>query len=679
MGKPLRVIRYPTLPLSHSIAGRILLVFGMMAFLSFVVALSGIYYTSQSSTKLVALLEQDERFATLVSTMEVAAEQQNSSVRAFLLSSENRSEERSLKEIDVATASYEAAARQLSRLATDIGLPPEKYALVREFHNDYAERVDSVRVLKLSDFPRAPIFLWESDGPRNGPALKVQLTGALNDLLLNYRQGGPRRIDEARNQGLVVTAIALLLVTVAGLLAVLVTLLITRKITRPLRKLAGVARAIRQGDLNVHVPVIAGEDEVANLAGAMASMAENLRISRHELENSLENSRRRNRELSALNRVAATIGSTLDLDVVLHDALHELMTVYEMEYGSMFLMESDGQHLRLTAHYNQIEDYMRLYKRIEVGSFPSGLVASQGEVLVLENPLDDPRQAQPILKLDTHKKFYLGVPFKSKGNVVGVAALTSRTIQTFEERDLELLRAVGNQIGVAIDNARLYQQAQQVAVLEERNRLARDLHDSVTQTLFSITLTSESLKTFLVRKPEKVEAQVDRLQNLARGALAEMRSLIFQLRPVALQEQGLVAALEKHIAVLRTKEAFQIELVVEGERRLSDEHEQALYRIAQEAFNNISKHSAATHVWVKLVIDDDGATLTIRDDGEGFDAARVLATNDRGSLGLTSMRERSDLAGGTFEIESSPGNGTSICVCLPLDYAPRPVGMGINT
>ena len=157
---------------------------------------------------------------------------------------------------------------------------------------------------------------------------------------------------------------ALLLVTVAGILAAFVTSLITRSVTRPLRLLAGVARAFRKGDLDVEVPVMRGEDEVANLAGAMASMAQNLRLSRQKLENSLEETRRRNKELSAVNRVAATIGQSLDLEVVLHDALHQLMDVAEMEYGSIFLLEPDGQFMRLVAYHNQIEVFVRNYNRV---------------------------------------------------------------------------------------------------------------------------------------------------------------------------------------------------------------------------------------------------------------------------------------------------------------------------
>ena len=670
-----RLIRY-VLPLRHSVAGRILVGFLVMAFLTLLVAAAGIYYTSQSSTRLVALLDQDKQVTSLVLSMERSVERQNSEIQAFLLNKDNTQFDQQLTQ---AINDYESASTQLNAILSGMRLEPGKYKAVQDEYDQYSQLIQYIRSLNLSQFDRAPTFLWENTGNASGPVLKDELIASIDDLLATYRTSSADQVAAARNQSLNVTVISMFFVLGAGILVALLMYIITRNITLPLRKLAGVARSIRKGDLQVIVPTVRGEDEVANLAGAMASMAENLRISRQEIENSLQESKRRNRELSALNRVATTIGQSLDLNQVLHESLGQLMKVADAEHGSIFLLEPEGSDLRLAVYENQTDDYVRYNNRVAIGDQITGIVARTGEVLMLENPTEDARLTNPVLQAESYKRFYLGVPLKSKGRVLGVANLTSHTIQKLEQRDLELLKAIGNQIGIAVDNARLYLQASQVAALEERNRLARDLHDSITQTLFSMTLTAESAKAMLTRKPEKVEGQVDRLQSLARGALAEMRSLIFQLRPSALQEQGLVAALEKHIAALRNKEMFEVELQVEGERRLSDEHEQTLYRIAQEAFNNIVKHSKATKVWVTLQIEDGGARLTIRDNGQGFDAASVMAQRDRSSLGLTSMQERTELSGGTYTIESTPGNGTCLTVYLPLGIAPRPVGMGIKS
>jgi signal transduction histidine kinase len=166
---------------------------------------------------------------------------------------------------------------------------------------------------------------------------------------------------------------------------------------------------------------------------------------------------------------------------------------------------------------------------------------------------------------------------------------------------------------------------------------------------------------------------------MARGALAEMRALIFQLRPAALEEQGLITALQKHIESVKAKEHLDIEFDVFGERRLSNEHEQTLYRITQEALNNIMKHAQASKVLIKLTIDDQQAELAIHDNGVGFNPQEVVnsGNTERKSLGMISMRERAELAGGALQVESKPGEGTKIKVILPLLVAPRPVGLGI--
>jgi signal transduction histidine kinase len=659
-----------TAPFRRSISAQIMTSYLLMVMLSLTVALAGIYYTNQANAKLVQLLEQDQRITSNIFTMQRAVERQNAAMRAYTL----RDDEDLVKEINQAISDYDRANSSLRQELESVAISGDAYQNVNNFGNQFAEAVTTVRRINVVEFPTAAAYLWE----RSGPVVKDRLTLALDQLLTVYRGQSSQEINEARNQGGNVFMVAFLLVIMAALLGLFLSSVIARNVVAPLRDLAGVAREIKQGNLNVKVPIGRAADEVSDLAGAMGNMAVNLQAYRHEQETMLEDSRQRNRELSALNRVSVVLGQSLDLDVVLHDALDQLLKLADMEHGSIFLLDEDPNMLRLAAWHNQSDFYIRSYNRVQIGEQLTGYVARTGEVLVVAHPLDDPRLSNPNLKQETFKKFYLGVPLKSKGNVLGVVNMTSTTIRKLEPRDLEMYSAIGNQVGVAVDNARLYQQSAELAAVDERNRLARDLHDSVTQTLFSITLTAESIKAMLTKKPERVEGQVDRLQNLARSALAEMRSLIFQLRPAALQEQGLVAALDKHIAVMKAKDLYKVDFNVVGERRLSDEHEQTLYRIAQEAFNNINKHSQAKHVSIDLNFSDDEANLIIKDDGLGFDAETVLAQRNRASLGLTSMRERTELAGGSYTIESTPGNGTIVKVHLPLTYAPRPVGTGIN-
>jgi signal transduction histidine kinase len=664
-----------TFTLRHSLGGRILAGFLVMAFLSLILGMAGIFFTNQAGSTLSNLVQRYQLVTSNILNMEMAVEQQASSVRGYLLLFKNESIGE--KELADARANYIKANAELEKLFADNKMSRSSLEKIQGLYTKFNDAIDQVLSIDRNDFFTSPISLWE----RLGQPQKNELIGTINDALNIYEKEFQAQIDDARSQTGYITFISLSLVIMSALIGVVVTIILTRSITRPLRNLAEVAQAIRAGDLTVTVPPLRGEDEVAYLSSAMGSMAQNLRQSRAELEESLNNTNRRNRELAAVNRVTAAISQSLNLEKVLDEALQQFVEVAEVEYGSLFMMDDRNEFLTLAVHKGQSQEYIQQFSRIMVGSQLTGLVAAQGEVLIKENPTED--KHHPVtLKEAEDKRFYLGVPLKNKGRVVGVVNLTSTRIRTVTESEVELFKAIGSQIGIAIENARLYRQAQQLAALEERNRLARDLHDSVTQTIFSLTLTAESTQVMMIKKPERVPAQLERLQNLARSALAEMRALIFQLRPAELEEQGLVAALEKHIAAVRNKENIEVdfEVVNANDYRLSNEHEQALYRIAQESMNNVVKHAQATQVWVKLAIDNQKVTLVVRDNGVGFDPSGQAAENNREqkSLGMTSMRERAALTGGNLVIESQPDQGSTVTVILPLVAAPRPVGLGIN-
>jgi signal transduction histidine kinase len=209
---------------------------------------------------------------------------------------------------------------------------------------------------------------------------------------------------------------------------------------------------------------------------------------------------------------------------------------------------------------------------------------------------------------------------------------------------------------------------QELAAAEERNRLARELHDSVTQTIFSLTLTAESTRILLERDPTKAAAQLDRMQELAQSALAEMRSLISHLRPKTVAEEGLILALRRHVAERKKQDGLTVALDLEGYeeegRRLPPEAEEALFRIVQEALNNVVKHAQTDQAGVRLRLREKTVSLLIEDQGVGFDPAR--ASSGTSHLGLTSMRERVKALGGALRIESEPQAGTRIEVEVPL-------------
>ena len=209
----------------------------------------------------------------------------------------------------------------------------------------------------------------------------------------------------------------------------------------------------------------------------------------------------------------------------------------------------------------------------------------------------------------------------------------------------------------------LYEQAQELAALQERQRLARELHDSVSQALYGMSLGAHTAREALESSdPEQALASIDYVLALAEAGLAEMRALIFELRPESLETEGLVAALTRHVAVLRARYKLAVEADLADEPDLSLERKQALYRIAQEALHNIVKHARASTVVLRLARQEREILLEVRDNGKGFDPTGPFP----GHLGLRSMRERATKMGGTLTIESAPRQGTCLGVRVPL-------------
>ncbi len=185
----------------------------------------------------------------------------------------------------------------------------------------------------------------------------------------------------------------------------------------------------------------------------------------------------------------------------------------------------------------------------------------------------------------------------------------------------------------------------------------------MTQSIFSMTLTAQSARILLERDPSNVAPELARLQELAQGALAEMRSLIHQLRSASVGEQGLVSALRNHVDAVKSRSGLAVQLRVEGEGRLPREQEEGLFRIVQEALNNVSKHAETDSAVVTLRTEDGRFSLLIKDYGIGFEPSQLESNAD--SMGMASMRERAEQHGGTFKVESSPGQGTLIRVDIP--------------
>jgi signal transduction histidine kinase len=299
--------------------------------------------------------------------------------------------------------------------------------------------------------------------------------------------------------------------------------------------------------------------------------------------------------------------------------------------------------------------------RIHVGQEGiTGWVAQSGEPLLVPDVSKEPRYyGLPQAK---EMRAELAVPLKAKGTVIGVLHVQSDRLDAFDEGDQAVLVSLAHQAASAIENARLYTQAQQVATLEERQRLARDLHDSATQSLYSVTLLAETSRQATIAGDVEVAADcLSQLGEAARQALKEMRLLVYELRPPVLEQVGLVGALQQRLDAVEGRAGIETRFLVEHEVELAAPVEEALYRIALEAMNNSLKHAAATLVTVQVRAVGAGIELEVKDNGRGFEPK---VAGDTGGMGLITMRERAERLGGTLTIGSALGEGTNVRVIV---------------
>lgn len=258
---------------------------------------------------------------------------------------------------------------------------------------------------------------------------------------------------------------------------------------------------------------------------------------------------------------------------------------------------------------------------------------------------------------------FLGVPITAPAGVIGGFYLTEKIgADDFADEDVELIELLAAHAAIAITNARLYEESRELSIVAERNRLALDLHDSVSQKLFGLLLSAQAAEMLLERDPAKAGEQVSKLPGLAREALDEMRSLIFELRPPDLERDGLCGALRKHVEVVRRVRQQEIDLEIDDELPAEPARDAEVLRIAQEALQNVIKHADAQRIRVSLHAAAGRLVLEVEDDGGGFEPDTPGIRSRR--LGLTSMEERAQRAGGTLEIRSAPGAGT--CVRLEI-------------
>ncbi len=370
---------------------------------------------------------------------------------------------------------------------------------------------------------------------------------------------------------------------------------------------------------------------------------------------------RRALQLETSARVSRQITSILDTEALVPSVVNLISQSFDYPYVLIYLLDEASDTLVLRASTVTVGEQHRRLKLCR-GSLNGIAAWTNDAVLVGDVSKHADFRADREFMADTRSE--LVIPLRMGGRVLGTLDVQSRRLDDFTEEDVRLIQSLGDQIAISLENARLYDQTRQLAALEERGYLARELHDSVTQLLFSITLTAETARMLLDQDETQLASRLSRLQALSHQAMNEMRALIHQTRPGQETEGRLSSHLRDLAAERRKRDGQRVVLHVEGERKLPARHELALFRVAQEALNNVIKHAQTDTATLTLLYSDDSVLLDIQDRGVGFEPDKL----GRGlpTLGLTSMRERVELLGGSLTVESSPGSGTRVMAQVPI-------------
>ena len=378
----------------------------------------------------------------------------------------------------------------------------------------------------------------------------------------------------------------------------------------------------------------------------------------------------RTRELSTILDISKKIASTLELEPLLNLILDQIESILPYSGAALFALD-EGTLKVITFQVPGMPSPSQPLHLSLTNLGPYAPVIFEKRVMVLEDVHGEPPLARAFhesladahLFSFHHARSWIGIPLISRDQVTGLLSLAHRQPGFYTEAHAHLAEAITHQIAVALENARLYKKAQTLAAVEERNRIARELHDSATQLLYGITLyCSATTRAARSGNLAQVEKNLAEIKEDALQALQEMRLLILELNPPLLQAEGFVAALQASLEAIENRAGLETELHTDGVGRLSRTLEPALYRIAMEALNNLVRYARAKKVIVNLSLQSGWVILEICDNGVGFDLTQA---RNSGGMGLHSMEQRAHQLGGRLEVTSTPGSGTHIRAEIP--------------
>jgi len=388
-------------------------------------------------------------------------------------------------------------------------------------------------------------------------------------------------------------------------------------------------------------------------------------------------------DLVALSRVSAAISGLHELDAILRIGLDNVLNVVNGSVGGIMLLDESGQTLSYRVYHGLSAKYAE-EMHLKLGEGIAGKVAQSGRSVLLEDISSEPNAARlDLISLEGLMAF-ISVPLRAKDNVLGVLNVSSHVPHHFTKEDVHLLHSIGDQLGIAIEQAGLHERLRKarerlrklarqnlVAEEEERRRIARELHDETSQALSGIALQLEALIEMSAKsgdQDDKFIASLKKVQSLTVQVHKEVSRVISNLHPAVLDTLGLVAAVRQHAKNRLQPLNINVTVEVKGtEMRFPPDVEAALFRVFQGAIGNIAEHSKAKNASIVLVYQPGEFSLSISDDGQGFDVSKITDVEESGrGRGLFSMRERIGFLGGTSGIESKIGAGATVWAKIPI-------------
>ena len=395
--------------------------------------------------------------------------------------------------------------------------------------------------------------------------------------------------------------------------------------------------------------------------GAQIGMAiENARL--------YEEERRRTKEWRSVFEVGEQVAASLDLHALLETVVQRAQELLRTDVAMLTLLSPSRDELVIAASVGLRTEALPNLRVPVTETMPEPPVEEEAPVII-EDYLTDPRRTTPPIPeiLEEHLVSFIAARFAAKGKLLGVLHVANRTSTHFSEHDAKLLQAFANLAAIAVENARLYERVQSLAVLEERQRIGMDLHDGVIQSIYAVGLNLEECSEEVFNQPSDVRMRLEKAINDLNQVIKDIRNYIFDLRPRALESTNLTDALSTLVRELRVNSLVEANLVVDGGRELSsvltEDQVTNLFHIAQEALSNVQKHARASSVEARLTTQNGVLRLAISDNGVGFAPGR---DTEPGHRGLRNMAERAQSLGGRLSLESAPGKGTSVVVEVPI-------------